>query len=164
MESRKTHFLISCLFLSLFLSLSSSWNSFVYFFDSLIRDLAFESLIRKQTSKLYQVSLPKNLSGIKDPFVRLRNAQFWSHGINANNIFNIPPRTKTIPRVKRLVIVFVSFDNLSSFFYDLPTHVLIAPILNFSAYNAKNISCDTDNVIELELLVSGAPISIVFPP
>lgn len=57
----------------------------------------------------------------------------------------------------------MSFSNLSSFFYDLPTHVLIAPILGFSAYDATNISCDTNNVTELELSVTGAPISIVFP-
>ncbi|KAJ0989295.1 hypothetical protein J5N97_007651 [Dioscorea zingiberensis] len=111
----------------------------------------------------YPVSLPANFSGIEASVVRLRNAQFWSHGVNASNIISIPPRTKTVPHVRRLVLVFVHFGNLSSSYYDLPSHVLATPVVGLSAYDATNISADTRTMTEIELSATGTPISIVFP-
>lgn len=130
--------------------------------NSLVQDFAFRSLIkhRPQTGSLYDALLPRNLSGMEVSVVRLRSRRLWNKGANFS-CFRIPPRTMSIPHVRRLAIVYQNLGNWSSLYYNLPGYSLISSVVGFVVFDASNVT-DT-RVRKLTLNTMGQPISIKFP-
>ncbi|XP_071695829.1 uncharacterized protein [Rutidosis leptorrhynchoides] len=91
------------------------------------------------TGTLYDVTLPANLSGIHVSYVRLRSKTLWNKGANFSS-FQIPSRTLPVPYVKRIVIMFQDFGNLSSKFYNrkVPGYTLMSSVMGFKVYDASN--------------------------
>ncbi|XP_061337841.1 uncharacterized protein LOC133284780 [Gastrolobium bilobum] len=130
--------------------------------NSLVQDFAFRSLVkhRPQTGALYDALLPRNLSGMDVSVVRLRSRRLWNKGANFS-YFRIPPRTISIPHVRRLAIVYQNLGNWSSHYYNLPGYTLISSVVGFMVFDASNVT-DT-SVRNLTLNTMGHPISIQFP-
>ncbi|KAL1326471.1 hypothetical protein HN51_036571 [Arachis hypogaea] len=158
-------------FLIFTLCCSSSF-SLVHSFDntasdslnSLVQDFALRSFIkhrhRHQTGAVYDALLPRNLSGMNASVVRLRSRRLWSKGANFG-YFRIPPKTASIPHVKRLAIVYQDFGNWSSRYYNLSGYSLASSVVGFMVFDASNVT-DT-NVRNLTLNTMGKPISVIFP-
>ncbi|KAK7251400.1 hypothetical protein RIF29_34555 [Crotalaria pallida] len=130
--------------------------------NSLVQDFAFKSLIkhRPQTGALYDALLPRNLSGMDVSIVRLRSRRLWNKGANFS-YFCIPPRTMSIPHVKRLAIVYQNLGNWSSHYYNLPGYSLISSVVGFMVFDASNV---TDiRVRNLTINTMGQPVTIQFP-
>lgn len=134
--------------------------------NSLVQDFAFRSLIkhkhRHQTGALYDAFLPRNLSGMDVSVVRLRSRRLWNKGANFS-YFRIPPRTVSIPHVKRLAIVYQDLGNWSSHYYNLPGYSLISSVVGFMVFDASNVTNTSVAVRNLTLNTMGQPISIQFP-
>ncbi|XP_057415428.1 uncharacterized protein LOC130710245 [Lotus japonicus] len=130
--------------------------------NSLVQDFAFKSLVKRrpQTGALYDALLPQNLSGMDVSVVCLRSRRLWNKGANFS-YFRIPPRTVSIPHVKRLAIVYQNLGNWSSHYYSLPGYTLISSVVGFMVFDASNVT-DT-RVRNLTLNTMGHPISIQFP-
>ncbi|KAL2342702.1 hypothetical protein Fmac_003987 [Flemingia macrophylla] len=130
--------------------------------NSLVQDFAFRSLVkhRPPTGALYDALLPRNLSGMGVSVVRLRSRRLWNKGANFS-YFRIPPRTMSIPHVRRLAIVCQNLGNWSSHYYYLPGYSLISSVVGFMVFDASNVT-DT-SVRNLTLNTMGQPISIQFP-
>ncbi|KAK7399137.1 hypothetical protein VNO78_10313 [Psophocarpus tetragonolobus] len=156
----------------LLLSLSLCWCSLVHSLDntaaseslnSMVQNFALRSLVkhRPQTGALYDALLPRNLSGMDASVVRLRSRRLWNKGANFS-YFRIPPRTVSIPHVKRLAIVYQNLANWSSLYYDFPGYSLISSVVGFMVFDASNVT-DTITLRNLTLNTMGQPISIQFP-
>ncbi|KAK7358551.1 hypothetical protein VNO77_00484 [Canavalia gladiata] len=130
--------------------------------NSLVQNFAFRSLVkhRPQTGALYDALLPRNLSGMDVSVVRLRSRRLWNKGANFS-YFRIPPRTMSIPHVRRLAIVYQNLGNWSSHYYKVPGYSLISSVVGFMVFDASNVT-DT-SIRNLTLNTMGQPISIQFP-
>lgn len=130
--------------------------------NSLVQDFAFRSMVkhRPQTGALYDAFLPRNLSGMDVSVVRLRSRRLWNKGANFS-YFKIPPRTVSIPHVRRLAIVYQNLGNWSTHYYNLPGYSLVSSVVGFMVFDASNVT-DT-SVRNLTLNTMGQPISIQFP-
>ncbi|RDX97234.1 hypothetical protein CR513_20011, partial [Mucuna pruriens] len=130
--------------------------------NSLVQDFAFRSLVkhRPQTGALYDALLPRNLSGMDVSVVRLRSRRLWNKGANFS-YFRIPPRTMSVPHVRRLAIVYQNLGNWSSLYYTLPGYSFISSVVGFMVFDASNVT-DT-SLRNLTLNTMGQPISIQFP-
>ncbi|KAJ9148019.1 hypothetical protein P3X46_030118 [Hevea brasiliensis] len=107
--------------------------------DAFLQDSAFKSLVqnRPQTGALYRAFLPANLSGMEVSIVRLRSRRLWNIGANFTN-FQIPSRTRTMPHVKRLAIVYQDLGNWSSHYYSVPGYSMVTSVVGFMVFNASN--------------------------
>ncbi|EPS59752.1 hypothetical protein M569_15053 [Genlisea aurea] len=118
--------------------------------DSFIYDYTLNTISSPHplTGKPYQVSLPDNLSDIRVSFIRLRSSSMWRNGVNHSSI-EIPPKTKTRPFCTRVDLVYQNLvGDLSSFYYGVPDHTLISPVLGILPYdhsNSSNPSLDLDS-------------------
>ncbi|CAJ2676486.1 unnamed protein product [Trifolium pratense] len=130
--------------------------------NSLVQDFAFRSMVkhRHQTGALFDTILPRNLSGMDVSVVRLRSRRLWNKGANLS-YFHIPPRTVSIPHVRRLAIVYHNLGNWSSHYYNLPGYSLVSSVVGFMVFDASNVR-DT-SFKNLTLNTMGHPISILFP-
>ncbi|TKY60692.1 hypothetical protein E2542_SST17791 [Spatholobus suberectus] len=130
--------------------------------NSLVQNFAFRSLVkhRPQTGALYDALLPRNLSGMDVSVVRLRSRRLWNKGANFS-YFQIPPRTMSIPHVRRLAIVYQNLGNWSSLYYNLPGYSLISSVVGFMVFDASNVT--DPSMRNLTLNTMGQPISIQFP-
>ncbi|KAG1335148.1 hypothetical protein COCNU_03G012670 [Cocos nucifera] len=128
--------------------------------NSVIRDYAFEELVGRRTGVPYEVSVPRNLSGIRSSVLRLRRGSLWTRGANLSSI-HIPPGAMPVPSVRRLVIVYNDLGNRSSSYYNVPGYSLVAPVVGCLAYDASNVSSGITR--ELELALPGDGILVAFP-
>lgn len=130
--------------------------------NSLVQDFAFRSLVkhRPQTGALYDALLPRNLSGMDVSVVRLRSRRLWNKGANFS-YFRIPPRTMSIPHVRRLAIVYQNLGNWSSHYYNLPGYSFISSVVGFMVFDASNVTDTSERNLTLNTM--GQPISIQFP-
>ncbi|KAG5155640.1 hypothetical protein AAZX31_05G199200 [Glycine max] len=130
--------------------------------NSLVQDFAFRSLVkhRPQTGALYDALLPRNLSGMDVSVVRLRSRRLWNKGANFS-YFQIPPRTMSIPHVRRLAIVYQNLGNWSSHYFNLPGYSLISSVVGFMVFDASNVTDTSERNITLNTM--GQPISVQFP-
>ncbi|KAL0925206.1 hypothetical protein M5K25_003523 [Dendrobium thyrsiflorum] len=159
-----THFLSSSsLSLLLFFTLTTSLHTTSNFssLDKLIQSLAFLHLPRHHSNHPYHLHLPSNLSSITAIALRLRGADLWLRGTKLG-YFRLPPGIVTSPHVRRTVLVFYDLGNLSSSFFSVPGHVLVAPVIACLAYDASNVSL-LGSIREVSLRPSRDPITIVFP-
>nr|XP_010925789.1 uncharacterized protein LOC105048237 [Elaeis guineensis] len=152
---------IALLVFSLFpLSFAQSSNTSIEFLNSTIRDYASKQLLRRRTGVVYEVSLPRDLSGIRAWVLRLRSGTLWTRGANYSSIY-IPPRAIPVPPVRRLVVVYHDLGNRSFSYYNVPGYSLVAPIVGCLAYDASNVT--SGSMRELELALLGDGISVTFP-
>ncbi|KAL3635650.1 hypothetical protein CASFOL_020197 [Castilleja foliolosa] len=163
METKTTnfHFIYLCLFLHLTCSTKCLNEHFDESLDTTFHDNAFRALIHHHhphTGTLYDTILPKNLSGIKVSFLRLRSKTLWRRGANFGN-FIIPPKTRPVPHVKRILIVYHNLGNWSSLYYNLSGYALVSPVIGFLVYNASNWSLS--KLIDLDITLS-KPVSVEF--
>lgn len=130
--------------------------------NTLFQDFAFRSMIKRrpQTGALYDALLPQNFSGMDVSVVRLRSRRLWNKGANFS-YFRIPPKTVSIPHVRRLAIVYQNLGNWSSHYYSLPGYSLMSSVVGFMVFDASNV---TDmSVRNLTLNTMGHPICVQFP-
>ncbi|GFP86676.1 hypothetical protein PHJA_000811400 [Phtheirospermum japonicum] len=163
METKTTisHFIYLFLYLHFTCSTKCLKENFDESLDTTFHDSAFRALIHHhhpQTGTLYNTILPKNLSGIKVSFLRLRSRTLWRKGANFSN-FIIPPKTRPVPHVKRILIVYHNLGNWSSLYYNVSGYALISPVIGFLVYNASNL--DLSKLIELNNTL-GKPVSVEF--
>ncbi|KAI0524226.1 hypothetical protein KFK09_003590 [Dendrobium nobile] len=159
-----THFLSSSsLSLLLFFTLTTSLHATSNFssIHNLIQSLAFLHLPHQHSNHPYHLHLPSNLSSITAIALRLRGADLWLRRTNLG-YFRLPPCIVTAPHVRRMVLVFYDLGNLSSSFFSVPGHVLVAPVIACIAYDASNVSM-LGSIREVSLRPTRDPITIVFP-
>ncbi|KAK9279627.1 hypothetical protein L1049_013306 [Liquidambar formosana] len=160
MGSNRSWFIIWVIF---YLSLSScghaSNSSNPDALDAFIHDFAQKSLEKRPTGTLYKVPLPANFSGMDVSVVRLRSASFWKSGANFSS-FGIPPSVLPMPYARRLAIVYQNLGNWSSYYYKVPGHTLVAPVVGFMAYDAPDLSALGNTMLLLS--IQGEPISVRF--
>lgn len=152
--------LIFCFYLPS--SIHGSDNSAAYSLDEFLQDAAFKALVRQRlhTGSLYKASLPGNLSGMEVSVVRLRSKTLWNFGAKLSD-FYIPPRTLSVPHVKRLAIVYQNLGNWSSNYYKAPGYSFLASVIGFLVFDASNVSAGSMKNISLNLM--GKPVSMSFP-
>ncbi|KHM99928.1 hypothetical protein glysoja_017626 [Glycine soja] len=92
--------------------------------------------------------------------VRLRSRRLWNKGANFS-YFQIPPRTMSIPHVRRLAIVYQNLGNWSSHYFNLPGYSLISSVVGFMVFDASNVTDTSERNITLNTM--GQPISVQFP-
>ncbi|KAJ4956341.1 hypothetical protein NE237_013124 [Protea cynaroides] len=129
--------------------------------DALLQHYASKALARSHSGILYKASLPANLSGMEASVVRQRSGSLWSRGANYSS-FRFPPRIIPSPYTRRLAMVFENLGNWSSYYYRIPGHSLVTPVVGFRAYDASNFSSIVITPVNLSL--TGDPIFIHFPP
>ncbi|RWW46081.1 hypothetical protein BHE74_00048033 [Ensete ventricosum] len=130
--------------------------------DSTIRDRAFDLLLsRGRTGVAYEVPLPSSLSGVRASVQRMRSGNLWIRGARFGSL-HVPPRTMTVPFVRRLVVVHQDLGNWSSSLFNVPGYSLLAPVVGCLAYDASG-STTSNAPGKLELRLLGDPVSITFP-
>ncbi|KAK4268373.1 hypothetical protein QN277_025040 [Acacia crassicarpa] len=141
---------------------SSATNGSSRALDTLLQDYAYRALVRPVTGNVYDGTVPSNLTGIKIAALRLRSGSLRRRGVNKYKEFRIPKGLLATPYVIRLVLVYQNLGNWSSTYYQtqLPNYTFLAPVLGLLAYNGTDLSAT--NLQELNLTVSGNPISIKF--
>lgn len=111
---------------------TNSLNDFVY-------DYARNVVKLPRIGTFYDISLQSNYSGIKISYIQIRTANLWTRGINSSAV-RIPRKTRIIPFVKRIDMVFQDLGSLSSYYYNVPDYRFVTPIIGFATYNADSDS------------------------
>ncbi|KAL4567019.1 hypothetical protein LXL04_022589 [Taraxacum kok-saghyz] len=142
-------------------------NSTLQSLDDIFLEYAENSLPnRPQTGVLYKASLPSNFTGVNVSIIRLRRGSFWRRGGNFSG-FYMPPRIFSLPIFTRLDMVFSNLGNLSSDYYNVPNHTLVAPIVGFNVYGSRNSTGKFSNLTtpmtKVNLTLFGSPILVQFP-
>lgn len=127
--------------------------------DKILQDYAFRVFRHPRTGLIYDATVPGNLSGITVDAIRLRSGSLRRRGVLYNE-FDIPKGIVVSPYVKRLVLVYQNFMNLSSIYYDSPGYKLVAPIFGLLAYDASNLNAS--NLQELDIVATQNPILVRF--
>ncbi|XP_028775222.1 uncharacterized protein LOC114732086 [Neltuma alba] len=130
--------------------------------DALLQDYAYMALMRPVTGKIYDGTVPSNLTGINIAALRLRSGSLRRRGVDKYKEFNIPMGLIETPYVVRLVLVYQNLGNWSRTYYQtqLPNYTFLAPVLGLLAYDGTDLSAT--NLHELNIIASGDPISIKF--
>ncbi|WOH12240.1 hypothetical protein DCAR_0831742 [Daucus carota subsp. sativus] len=130
--------------------------------DVVLHKHAFGALVhhRPLTGALYVAPLPTDLAGIQVAVLRLRSKTLWRKGANFSN-FQIPPRTLSVPYVRRLLLVYQDLGNQSSHYYNITGYSLVSSVVGFMVYDASNFTIN--NTTKLNLSTTGTHISIQFP-
>lgn len=146
------------------LSVDSLHNHNADSLDAFLQDSAFKSLVqhRPQTGALYRAFLPANLSGMEASIVRLRSRRLWNVGANFSN-FQIPSRTRTMPHVKRLAIVYQDLGNWSDHYYSVPGYSMVTSVVGFMIFNASNASARSLKRISLDTRGRSIAMTIMRP-
>lgn len=161
-ERRSSH-IICAIFYIWFLLFSSVYGSIgndPESLDASIYNYAMETLAKRRTGTLLNVSLPANFSGIRASVIRLRSSTLWDRGANFES-FYIPTRVVTFPFVRRIAIVYHNLGNWSSYYYKVPGYTLVTPVVGFMAYDASNLSTSANGT--LKFIVLDSPIVVSFP-
>ena len=140
----------------------SSNNSNTSSLDALLQGFALRMIVesRSHTGVLYEAAPPANLSGVEVSILKIRSRGLWNKGANFSH-FNIPPRTTSLPHVRRLALVYQDLGNWSSQYYTFQNYSLITSVVGFVAFDASNSSAKS--ITKVTLSTTGKPISIYFP-
>ncbi|CAL0315341.1 unnamed protein product [Lupinus luteus] len=128
--------------------------------DTFLCKHANKVIEKPRTGTFYNISLPGNFTGIEVSVVRLRTVSFWLRGVNYS-FFNIPRRVVPQPNRKRMAILYENLGNLSSHYYNVPNHTMLAPVFGVIPYTSSEttlIDCENMNFI-----IQREPIRIHFP-
>ncbi|WCJ26427.1 hypothetical protein M5689_008243 [Euphorbia peplus] len=157
------NFTIIILPLSILCFSQSVFSSTTNSLDTFLLNSAFDTLVRHRprTGALYTALLPSNLSGISASIVRLRSRRLWNIGANFTH-FQIPSRTKTMPHVKRLAIVYQDLGNWSSYYYNIPGYTIVTSVVGFEVFNASNPNTSTKTIKRVHLNTRGRLVVIRF--
>ncbi|KAL8103132.1 uncharacterized protein LOC141679445 [Apium graveolens] len=130
--------------------------------DVVLHKHAFGALVhhRPLTGALYMAPLPSNLAGMQVAVLQLRSKTLWRKGANFSN-FQIPPRTLSVPYVRRVLLVYQDLGNQSSRYYNITGYSLVSSVVGFMVYDASNFTIN--NTTKLDLSTSGTRISVQFP-
>ncbi|KAK1283042.1 hypothetical protein QJS10_CPB21g01709 [Acorus calamus] len=129
--------------------------------DAVLQDYAYRAIVPPiRTGVVHNASLPRNITGITVSVIRLSNESLGSKGLIKLNEFEIPIELTITPYVERLALVYQNLGNWSSFYYSLPGHTFLAPVLGLLAYDARDLTAT--NLPELGLVVEGKPIVVRF--
>lgn len=130
--------------------------------DVVLHKHAFGALVhhRPLTGALYVAPLPTNLAGIQVAVLRLRSKTLWRKGANFSN-FQIPPRTLSVPYVRRVLLVYQDLGNQSSHYYNITGYSLVSSVVGFMVYDASNFTIN--NTTKLDVSTTGTRISVQFP-
>ncbi|KAK1272103.1 hypothetical protein QJS04_geneDACA022653 [Acorus gramineus] len=129
--------------------------------DAVLQDYAYRAIVPPiRTGVVHNASLPRNITGITVSVIRLSNESLGSKGLIRLNEFEIPIELTITPYVERLALVYQNLGNWSSFYYSLPGHTFLAPVLGLLAYDARDLTAT--NLPELGLVVEGKPIVVRF--
>ncbi|XP_047340330.1 uncharacterized protein LOC124943917 [Impatiens glandulifera] len=127
--------------------------------DDFLHFYGQKSLIRSKTGTLYDISLPRNFSGIKASIVRFRTGNLWRNGANLS-FLQIPSRViTTMPFVNRIDLVFHDFGNWSNSYFHVPNHTIITNVIGFRAYDSESIN----RTVQFEANGADSTISVKFP-
>lgn len=119
--------------------------------DEYLHDYAQKVVKLPHTGSFYDISLHSNFSGMEISYVQIETKKLWTRGINSS-LIHIPPKTRISPSVKRLDIVFHDLGNLSSYYYSLPNHRFVTPVVGFTTYNGdKNTAANRSSMHKLKL-------------
>ncbi|MCD9561115.1 hypothetical protein HAX54_020077 [Datura stramonium] len=131
--------------------------------DSLLQQYAFRELTwpRTRTGVPYDAYVPSNLTGIKLSAIMLTRYSLKWRVYGCYKQFFIPSGIIEEPYVKKLVLVYQSLANWSSFYYPLPGYTYLTPVLGILAYDAYDLYAK--NLPELDILALEDPITIRFP-
>lgn len=131
--------------------------------NTFLHDYARNVVKVPRTGTFYDIPLQSNYSGIKVSYIRIRTASIWTRGINSSTVY-IPPKTRIIPFVRRLDVVFQNLGNLSSYYYNVPKYRFVTPIIGFATYNADNDSSSNSSTTLPNVSLEGnRTILIQFP-
>lgn len=119
--------------------------------DKFLHDYAQKVVKLPSTGTFYDISLRSNYSGMEISYVQIETTNLWARGINSS-LIHIPPKTRIRPSVERLDIVFHDLGNLSSYYYSLPNHRFVTPVIGFTTYNAdRNTPANHSSMRKLKL-------------
>ncbi|KAL8114079.1 hypothetical protein AgCh_021095 [Apium graveolens] len=119
------------------------------FYVSLTPFLIIRGTLAKKQSDHDPCSLDKFLHDYAQKVIETTN--IWARGINYS-LIHIPPKTRIRPSVKRLDIVFHNLGNLSSYYYSLPNHRFLTPVIGFTTYSAeRNTPANRSSIQKLKL-------------
>lgn len=152
-------FLVFCVFVD---AASGSNATSSESLDVVLHKHAFGALVhhRPLTGALYVTPLPTNLAGIQVAVLQLRSKTLWRKGANFSN-FQIPPRTLSVPYVRRVLLVYQDLGNQSSHYYNVTGYSLVSSVVGFMVYDASNFTIN--NTTKLDLSTTGTRISVQFP-
>ncbi|KAK1378165.1 Atpob [Heracleum sosnowskyi] len=152
-------FLVLCVF---FYAASGSNATSSESLDVVLHKHAFGALVhhRPLTGALYVAPLPTDLAGIQVAVLRMRSKTLWTKGANFSN-FQIPPRTLSVPYVRRVLLVYQDLGNQSSQYYNITGYSLVSSVVGFMVYDASNFTIN--NITKLDLSTTGTRISVQFP-
>ncbi|CAN6467556.1 unnamed protein product [Victoria cruziana] len=127
--------------------------------DALLQGYAYRAFVRPRTGVIYDATVPATVYGVKLSVARLRSGSLRSRGVQFYE-FQFPPGVREWPYVERLALVYQNLVNWSSFYYHVPGHTLVSPVLGILAYEASNLTAT--NLPELNVAATMKPISISF--
>ncbi|XP_031496477.1 uncharacterized protein LOC116261770 [Nymphaea colorata] len=127
--------------------------------DAVLQDYAYRAFVRPRTGVIYDASVPETIYGVKLSVVRLRSGSLRARGVQFYE-FQFPPGVRGWPYVERLALVYQNLVNWSSFYYHVPGHTLVSPVLGILAYEASNLTAT--NLPELNVAATMRPISVNF--
>jgi hypothetical protein len=114
--------------------------------DQVLQQAAFQAIAQQGNVAEYiphNVTLPGNLSdaGVTAQAVRVVRHSFKVRGITNLNGYQIPNGTQILARVKRLIIVYQHYGNLSSTLFQAPPGLeLLTPVSGMAVYDASNMT------------------------
>ncbi|XP_048335835.2 uncharacterized protein LOC107423697 [Ziziphus jujuba] len=155
----------SIIWVTFFLSFSSSVQASSIGYDPKSLNAFFvhhanRSIVKPHTGILYTVPLPANFTGMELTFVRLRSGSLRNRGANFSS-FYIPPKVRAHPHVVRLALVYENLGNWSSYYYHVPNHSLVAPVVGFTVFDSPGPY--VIGTQKLNFSFHEEPISIWFP-
>ncbi|PIN09619.1 hypothetical protein CDL12_17799 [Handroanthus impetiginosus] len=149
-----------CLLSVMSLQLPTSSMRYARALDALLQDYAYQAFHRPRTGVVYDGVVPSNLTGIQVSAMRLRSGSLRTKGVKMYKEFEIPVGVREHPYVERLVLVYHNLGNRSMTYYPLQGYTYLAPVLGLLAYDASDLMAK--NLLELDIVASGQPISIHF--
>ncbi|KAL3624410.1 hypothetical protein CASFOL_031078 [Castilleja foliolosa] len=120
--------------------------------DHYLYNYAINKVPNPIKDKLYNLSLPANLTGVELSFSRVRSHSLRVNSTNHISYFSIPPWTLPWPYKKRVDLIYQNLGNWSTSYYNVPNYIFVTPVLGLLAYHPNTTS---SNNSKLDLIVMG---------
>ncbi len=136
--------------------------------DQVLQQAAFQAIAQHGNVAEYiphNVTLPGNLSdaGVTAQAVRVVRHSFKVRGITNLNGYQIPNGTQILARVKRLIIVYQHYGNLSSTLFQVPPGLeLLTPVSGMAVYDASNMTSTDPTQFGVNTTASSGNFTVTF--
>lgn len=136
--------------------------------DQVLQQAAFQAIAQQRNVAEYiphNVTLPGNLSdaGVTAQAVRVVRHSFNVRGITNLNGYQIPNGTQILARVKRLIIVYQHYGNLSSTLFQAPPGLeLLTPVSGIAVYDASNMTSTNPTQFGVNATASSGNFTVTF--